>query len=114
MLKKNVLFFLLPFICHAQINSVAEDWKNDKDLKNASIGFSVLDALTSSVIAEYNPHQSLIPASTLKIVTTAAAQGILGNDFRYETKIFYTGVLNKASGILTGDLIIAGSGDPSL
>ncbi len=106
--------FLFPFLIHAQLNRVVEDWKNDKELKNASISFCVLDVNTSGVILEQNSHQSLIPASTLKVVTTSAALGILGEDFRYETKIFYTGSLNKKTGVLDGNIIIFGSGDPTL
>jgi D-alanyl-D-alanine carboxypeptidase/D-alanyl-D-alanine-endopeptidase (penicillin-binding protein 4) len=97
--------FLFPFLIHAQLNRVVEDWKNDKELKNASISFCVLDVNTSGVILEQNSHQSLIPASTLKVVTTSAALGILGKDFRYETKIFYTGSLDKKTGVLDGNIL---------
>ncbi|MES2679118.1 MAG: D-alanyl-D-alanine carboxypeptidase/D-alanyl-D-alanine-endopeptidase [Bacteroidota bacterium] len=122
-INRFLTFFLFPFVCSAQtppdsyreaIGTVLEDWKNDKDLKNASIGFSVMDAKTSSVVAEYNSHLSLIPASTLKVVTTSAALGLLGKDYRYETKLYYSGAFNKQTGILNGNLIIVGSGDPSL
>jgi D-alanyl-D-alanine carboxypeptidase/D-alanyl-D-alanine-endopeptidase (penicillin-binding protein 4) len=106
--------FFVPFICSAQINAVLQEWKNDKDLKNASIGFSVLDVKTGSIVSEYNSHVSLVPASTLKIVTTAAALSLLGSGYRYETKLCYTGTFNKESGILNGDLIVVGNGDPSL
>lgn len=117
MVKKLHIFFylfLFPFLINAQLNRVVEDWKNDKELKNASISFCVLDINTSNIILEQNSHQSLIPASTLKVVTTSAALGILGENFRYETKIYYTGNLDKKSGILNGDIIIFGSGDPTL
>lgn len=114
MFRALVSFFLAPLLCHGQLSSFAEAWKNDKDLKNASIGFCVLDARTSSLVSEYNAQLGLIPASTLKIVTTAAAMGLLGNGFRYETRLYYTGTLNKATGVLNGNLVISGSGDPSL
>jgi D-alanyl-D-alanine carboxypeptidase/D-alanyl-D-alanine-endopeptidase (penicillin-binding protein 4) len=114
MLKNLLLFFWAPVLCHAQLSTFSETWKNDKDLKNASIGFCVLDARTSSVIAEYNPQLGLIPASTLKVVTTSAALGLLGSDFRYQTKLYYTGTLNSKTGELNGNLVITGSGDPTL
>lgn len=98
----------------AQLNTVIENWKTHKDLKSASIGFCVLDAKTSEIISEYNAHQFLIPASTLKVVTTGAALGILGKDYRFETKLFHTGIFDKKTGIISGDLIIYGSGDPTL
>ena len=117
MVKKLHIFFylfLFPFLINGQLNKVVEDWKNDKELKNASISFCVVDINTSNIILEQNSHQSLIPASTLKVVTTSAALGILGENFRYETKIYYTGNLDKKSGILDGDIIIFGGGDPTL
>jgi serine-type D-Ala-D-Ala carboxypeptidase/endopeptidase (penicillin-binding protein 4) len=114
MLRNLLLFFWAPVLCHAQLSTFAEAWKNDKDLKNASIGFCVLDARTSSVITEYNAQLGLIPASTLKVVTTSAALGLLGPDFRYQTKLYYTGTLNFKTGELNGNLVITGSGDPTM
>ncbi len=108
-----VFIFLTTFLS-AQLSTVVENWKADKDLKSASIGYCVLDAKTSSVVAEYNSHQYLIPASTLKVVTTAAALGILGVSYRFETRLCYTGTFDKINGVLNGDLIIYGHGDPTL
>lgn len=105
---------LLPLVFRGQLMTLPESWKNNKDLKSAAIGFCIMDAATSSVIAEYNSRQFLIPASTLKVVTTSAALGILGNTFRYETKLLYNGTFDKTTGILNGDLVILGSGDPTL
>jgi serine-type D-Ala-D-Ala carboxypeptidase/endopeptidase (penicillin-binding protein 4) len=56
----------------------------------------------------------MIPASTLKIVTTAAALRQLGNNYKFKTRIAYTGKLNKESGVLDGDVLIIGGGDPTL
>lgn len=113
---KKPLFFLLTvftFRLSAQLKS-AENWKKDKDLKGATLAYCVLNAKTASVVAEQNSATFLIPASTLKVVTTGAALGVLGANYRYETKIFHTGNFDKASGIIHGDLIIYGSGDPTL
>ncbi|HRD38508.1 MAG TPA: D-alanyl-D-alanine carboxypeptidase, partial [Bacteroidia bacterium] len=49
-----------------------------------------------------------------KVITTSAALGILGKYYRYETKIYFTGSFDKNTGILNGDIIIKGSGDPTL
>jgi D-alanyl-D-alanine carboxypeptidase/D-alanyl-D-alanine-endopeptidase (penicillin-binding protein 4) len=114
---KSFLFFVLLFSAaslSAQLSAVVEGWKNDKDLKSASIGYCVLNAKTSEVISEYNSHQFLIPASTLKVITTSAALGILGSNYRFETKICHTGTFDKVNGIINGDLLIYGSGDPTL
>ncbi len=114
-IKKIIfLIFSAPLLGNAQLTKFAEEWKTDKDLKNGSIGFCVMDAKTSQVLSELNSHQLLIPASTLKVVTTSAALGILGANFQYQTKLYFTGDFNKQTGILNGNLIIEGSGDPTL
>src|SRR5947207_12486586 len=59
-----------------------------------------------------NAQKLMMPASCMKVVTLAAAAEKLGWDFRYETKVFVTGTTR--AGVLHGDLIVAGSGDPSL
>ena len=58
--------FLFPLLSLAQLDKLPEEWKKDKDLKNASIGFCVMNAATFELISEYNSHQLQIPASTLK------------------------------------------------
>lgn len=117
-LRKTILLFsaiiLLFTRSAAQVSSLSENWKTDKDLKSATIGFCILNAKTGESVAEYNSHQYLIPASTLKIVTTAAGLGILGSNYRFETRICYTGTFDKTTGIINGDLIIYGQGDPTL
>jgi serine-type D-Ala-D-Ala carboxypeptidase/endopeptidase (penicillin-binding protein 4) len=114
MFNKKIFLLFLPLISYAQFNTLIESWKNNKHLKSASIGFYVLDAKTDETISEFNGHQFLVPASTLKVITTSAALGILGNNFKYETKILYRGSFNKETGVLNGDIIIVGSGDPTL
>ena len=59
-----------------------------------------------------NGNTLMMPASALKVVTLAAAAEKLGWDFHYETKVFAVG--NVSGGTLHGDLVVVGSGDPSL
>ena len=54
----------------------------------------------------------LMPASNMKIVTLAAAAARLGWDFHYETRLVADGPIQ--GGVLHGDLIVIGSGDPSI
>lgn len=58
-------------------------------------------------------HTRLTPASTLKLLTTAAALETLGPDYRFETRLYAT-ALPDENGILHGDLYIQGGGDPTL
>jgi D-alanyl-D-alanine carboxypeptidase/D-alanyl-D-alanine-endopeptidase (penicillin-binding protein 4) len=57
-------------------------------------------------------NKLMMPASSLKVVTLAAAAEKLGWDYRYETKVFAVGT--TGGGVLRGDLVVVGSGDPSL
>lgn len=62
-------------------------------------------------LAALNCDQRLLPASTLKLVTTGLALHRLGADFRYTTRLGYSGTVKD--GVLEGDLYIIGGGDPT-
>ncbi|MEI6021829.1 MAG: D-alanyl-D-alanine carboxypeptidase [Bacteroidota bacterium] len=81
----------MPIFLIGQKTDFAKEWKNDKGLRGASLAYCVMDAKTSSVLSEFNAFEQIIPASTLKIVSTTGALQILGADFRYSTKLLYTG-----------------------
>lgn len=61
---------------------------------------------------ELNPGTLLVPASTAKLVSAASAADAVGWDYRYTTTIRATGPIT--GGVLHGDLIVVGSGDPSI
>ena len=96
------------------INDFINELKKDTELQNASISLSAMDTKTGTTVCEYNGKLSLTPASTMKIITTGSALQLLGKDFKYETLLQYSGIFDKTTGTITGDLYIKGSGDPSL
>jgi D-alanyl-D-alanine carboxypeptidase/D-alanyl-D-alanine-endopeptidase (penicillin-binding protein 4) len=59
-----------------------------------------------------NATKLMMPASTMKVVTLAAAAEKLGWDYTYTTRVFTTGKI--VDGVLQGDLIVVGAGDPSI
>ena len=81
-------------------------------VQNASWGLSVKDAETGKVVAERNPRLNLVPASSLKIVVTAAALEKFGPDKTFPTELYRDGRISN--GFLNGNLYIVGGGDPSL
>lgn len=85
----------------------------DDALKHGAWGFCVMTADSGTIIASNNPDLSVIPASTMKILTTGAALGLLGPDFQYETTLEYDGTFDSIHHVLHGNLYIRGSGDPS-
>ncbi len=85
---------------------------NSNDFHNASIGVSVFSLRNGEFFFRYNANKNLIPASTLKLVTTAAALKYLGEDFRFTTRLYLNGKLEE-NGLFVGNIIVRGSGDPS-
>jgi serine-type D-Ala-D-Ala carboxypeptidase/endopeptidase (penicillin-binding protein 4) len=103
----------MPLIITAQ-ESTIEKFLSDSAMVHASMSILVADAGTGRPVLEYKPDLSLTPASVLKLVSSASALELLGPDYKFRTVIGYRGSLNKHSGILKGDIIIKGGGDPAL
>lgn len=117
--KIIILLFFAPLFNYSQtasqkIDAVFAEYKIDKTLKTSVMGLCVLNAKTGAVVYDYNANTSLTPASTMKILTTGAALSILGAGYKYETKLIVDGTYDSIKGIITGNLIIKGSGDPTL
>jgi D-alanyl-D-alanine carboxypeptidase/D-alanyl-D-alanine-endopeptidase (penicillin-binding protein 4) len=62
-------------------------------------------------LLELNPSTLLVPASSVKIVTALTAADAVGWDYRYQTEVRATGPI--VNGVLSGDLLVIGSGDPT-
>ncbi len=75
-------------------------------------GVKIQYANTGEVIYERNNAKMFMPASNQKMYTTIAALCLLGPQYRYATDFVSNGDLDD-NGVLSGDLIIKGSGDPS-
>jgi len=92
----------------------SESFPVDSSLTHASVSMCIADAEKGDIIMEYNSDISLMPASVMKIITSAAALEMLGPDYIFTTRLCYTGSLNKRTGKLTGNIVIIGGGDPAL
>ncbi|MBW3577160.1 MAG: D-alanyl-D-alanine carboxypeptidase/D-alanyl-D-alanine-endopeptidase [Actinobacteria bacterium] len=64
-------------------------------------------------VYDHRGDQLLLPASTLKVVTAAAALATLGPQYQYVTPVRATAPV-RPDGALDGDLVVVGSGDPAL
>jgi D-alanyl-D-alanine carboxypeptidase/D-alanyl-D-alanine-endopeptidase (penicillin-binding protein 4) len=79
---------------------------------NALWAATIVSLDTGEVIFERNPRLLVMPASTMKVVTLAVAAERLGWDARFTTRLETTGPLED--GVLRGDLIVTGDGDPTI
>jgi D-alanyl-D-alanine carboxypeptidase/D-alanyl-D-alanine-endopeptidase (penicillin-binding protein 4) len=96
---------------------VAPDWRTAAAVVAARppgtvVGYLLIDLETGQVLAELNPDLPLIPASTAKLATAVAALDVLGPEHRFSTELLARGALT--GGVLHGDLILRGGGDPFL
>src|SRR3984893_11697708 len=76
-------------------------------------GLLVVDSATGETLYERNADSYFVPASNMKLLTTALALDKLGADYRFRTTLETNGTLST-SGVLTGDLVLVGRGDPNL
>ena len=81
-------------------------------MKNSDFSMIVKDLKSGKIIYDYNINKGIIPASTLKIITTSTTLELFGSDYRYETILQYDGKIKN--GVLYGNIYIKGSGDPTL
>lgn len=123
MMKKSIffvfyiVFFIFPLAAH----------NNTPDLASQILTLAqdrpVLQGTSWSVTAQYVDENTpfvqihsdlrLAPASTLKLLTSAAALKILGNNYRFQTRIYTDGKVDEKD-VLQGNLYIRGGGDPTL
>jgi D-alanyl-D-alanine carboxypeptidase/D-alanyl-D-alanine-endopeptidase (penicillin-binding protein 4) len=111
-LKSIIIYFLLSLWLIALPQAISEKIRQSgiapKDLsiyiKEAGRG--------GKVVASLNAETSRTPASVIKVLTTYASVLKLGFNYRWSTKFYTTGVVK--AGVLHGNLVVKGFGDPSL
>lgn len=89
-----------------------QNFLQQKDLKSAHVGICLQDVKTGEILLSHNGGKLFTPASTLKLLTTYAGLRVLGSHYKFKTILAYSGEIN--GGILHGDILIIGGGDPTL
>ena len=108
-LTKKLLFsiiFALWFVgpAKADLAQRINEIISQPSQKKVKFSIRIVKADTGNAVYEKNAKSSLIPASNMKIITTAAALKYLGADFEYKTRV----------GLIDNTLVVIGSGDPLL
>ncbi len=89
-----------------------DDIFNDPNFDNANWGVVLQSLETGEYFYRRNENKLFIPASDLKLFTTASALILLGPEYCFSTKILMHGKMDGS--VLDGDLIIRGRGDPTI
>ena len=117
---KNLLIIglsWLSFCAHAELPATVVDALKIAGIPQQSVALYVyaLDGVQAvegkSPILSHNADKSMNPASVMKLVTTNAALDLLSPTYRWKTEVYRDG--NLINGVLEGNLIIKGFGDPS-
>ncbi len=115
----RIYFFKLFFFCLIASSAIADTLPESVSaaLKRAhiplsSVGIVVLETSESAPIISLNAGRAMNPASTMKLLTTFAALETLGPAYRWKTEAYFNGKLEN--GVLQGDLVFKGYGDPKL
>jgi serine-type D-Ala-D-Ala carboxypeptidase/endopeptidase (penicillin-binding protein 4) len=94
------------------IHSALSELEYEPTMQSASWSFCAIDIATGNIIAQRDMAHPLIPASSMKTLTTSAALALFGNDFVFRTELAYDGTI--LDGVLNGNLYIKTYGDPLL
>ena len=101
-------------LCVAGQQNVMDTILADTTLTGTSYSFCFADALTGEIIFSHDAERNLASASVMKLYPTSIALSLLGPDYQYSTALYLAGQFNKRRGILEGDVLIKGGGDPAL
>src|SRR6266568_988334 len=76
-------------------------------------GLLIVDAESGETLYEQNADKYFVPASNMKLFSTAMALAKLGPEYRFRTTLETQGTISS-EGVLNGDLALVGRGDPNL
>jgi D-alanyl-D-alanine carboxypeptidase/D-alanyl-D-alanine-endopeptidase (penicillin-binding protein 4) len=96
----------------ARIQRTVTDTIGADRYSGAFWGIEVTNLRTGRRLFRHNADHLFKPASNIKLLTAAAALQRLGTDHRYNTSLYVDGPIRN--GVLHGNLIVRGSGDPTL
>ena len=99
-----ILSFLLVSFAQADLEKRVDGVISQSLRQKVRFSIHIIEAGTGKTVYEHDAKELMIPASNMKIITTAAALKYLGADYEYTTKV----------GLSGNALVIIGSGDPLL
>jgi serine-type D-Ala-D-Ala carboxypeptidase/endopeptidase (penicillin-binding protein 4) len=81
-------------------------------VQRAIWGVAVQSLARNERLVDLNPRTLMVPASVAKLVSVATASDAVGWDYRFTTTLRSTGSIE--GGVLHGDLLVVGGGDPTI
>ncbi|MBV1775229.1 D-alanyl-D-alanine carboxypeptidase/D-alanyl-D-alanine-endopeptidase [Burkholderiaceae bacterium DAT-1] len=107
-----MMFFLLSAHCMAALPTSLATPLRAAGIRDAEVSVLIARQGDATPLISHRPGAAMNPASTMKVMTTAAALDLLGPAWHWQTTILTDGAIEQGS--LKGNLIIRGQGDPHL
>ncbi|MFL6447698.1 MAG: D-alanyl-D-alanine carboxypeptidase/D-alanyl-D-alanine-endopeptidase [Bryobacteraceae bacterium] len=82
-------------------------------LQHGRVGYSFVDVESGSVLAAADSDKDFVPASNMKLYTTAVALVRLGSEYQFHTELRTDGTLQPGQAVIE-NLYLVGGGDPNL
>ncbi|TFY92639.1 D-alanyl-D-alanine carboxypeptidase/D-alanyl-D-alanine-endopeptidase [Pseudomonas kairouanensis] len=114
LISTSALLFLLggcASVSQTSSQATLDKLLADPALQGATVSLMVRDD-RGNTLYQHNPRTRLVPASNLKLLTTAAAMDVLGPQYRFATQLLTDGTQQGER--LSGNLYLRGLGDPTL
>ncbi len=112
-----IVFLLWPFTTTAQspdnLSERIQKVTSRPEFTHAHFGIEFYSLDSGKVLYALNSDKLMVPGSTTKLLTEGTILELLGGDYRFHTRVYRTGPVNK-HGRLEGDLVLVASGDPNL
>jgi serine-type D-Ala-D-Ala carboxypeptidase/endopeptidase (penicillin-binding protein 4) len=114
MMRRLLAIALLSFACtaHAELPRAVTRAFLDAGVPLNGVALVVQEVGALRPLFSLDPSRPMNPASVMKLVTTFTALELLGRDYRWKTEAYLGGPLD--AGVLRGDLILKGYGDPKI
>ena len=101
-----------PPSSRAELRHLIDSLTAEPEFRNAQWGVLIVNPRTGDTLYSKNAGKLFMPASNMKIITSAAALTFLGPDYTYKTTFLTNGEVH--GGLLDGDLLVIGRGDPTV
>ena len=108
----TVLHTVRPGSARAELRHTIDSLTSQSEFRNAHWGVLIVNPRTGDTLYSKDAGKLFMPASNMKIITTAVALTLLGPDYTYKTTFLTDGPVRDS--LLDGNLLVIGRGDPTI
>jgi D-alanyl-D-alanine carboxypeptidase/D-alanyl-D-alanine-endopeptidase (penicillin-binding protein 4) len=101
-----------PASPRTELRHETDSLTSQPEFRNAEWGVLIVNPRTGDTLYSKNAGKLFMPASNMKIITSAVALTLLGPDYRYRTSFLTDGEVRDS--LLDGNLLVIGRGDPTV